>query len=109
MTMEEILLRYTRGAATLEETNQALKEAASGMTLDPGRNTISAQELAETTVGDTPAQASGWGLLDHGFGVMEKVRVEKGRTVNVDMGCERAYVFIGGKKYRLAGTRLAEE
>lgn len=86
MTMEEILLRYTRGEATLEETNRALKAVGAGLTLDPARNTISDQELAETTAGDIPTQVSGWGLMSHGFSTLEKVRVENGRTLNVDMG-----------------------
>lgn len=108
MTMEEILLRYTRGEATLEETNRALKAVGAGLTLDPARNTISDQELAETTAGDIPTQVSGWGIMSHGFSTLEKVRVENGRTLNVDMGGELAYVYIGGKQYTLAGNQLTE-
>lgn len=106
---EEILLKYTRGEATLEETNAALKKAESGLHLDPMRNVLTAQELASTTVGETPAEANGFGLMDHGFGTLEKVQVADGRTVNVDMGGERAFVYIGGKKYQLVGTELMEE
>lgn len=108
MTMEEILLRYTKGEATLEETNQALREVDSGLCLDPARNTLSAEEAASATAGGVPAQANGWGLMDHGFGGLEKVRVENGRTVDADMGGELAFVFIGGKKYALMGSQLAE-
>lgn len=108
MEMKEILLRYTRGEATLEETNRALEAVSAGLTLDPARNILSAQELAETAVGDTPDQANGWGLMDHGASCMEKVQVVDGHTVNVDMGGELAYVFIGGKQYKLVGTELVE-
>ena len=108
MTLEEILLRYTRGEAGLDATNRALEAAGTGLTLDPARNALSAQELAETTVGDTPDQANGWGLMAHGFSTLEKVRVENGHTLNVDMGSELAYVFMGGKQYTLVGTRLTE-
>lgn len=46
--------------------------------------------------------------MSHGFSTLEKVRVENGRTLNVDMGGELAYVYIGGKQYTLAGDQLTE-
>lgn len=102
----EILNKYTSGEVCLEDTNEALKKAESNLRLDPERNAITAEELAATTVGDTPSQANGWGLMDHGASCMEKVQVVGGHTVNVDMGEELAYVFIGGRKYKLIGTEL---
>lgn len=105
---EEIIGKYTNGEATLEETNKALKEAEANVHLDPERNILTAEELAATTVGETPAEANGWGLMDHGISCMEKVQVVDGHTVNVDMGCELAFVFIGGRKYRLHGTALED-
>ena len=107
-TVEEILLDYTRGEANLEETNAALKEAGSGLTLNPGRNVITEEELRATTVGDTPAEANGWGLMDHGVGCHEKVHVVDGKTVDVNMGAEVAFVYIGGRKYKLRGDTLVE-
>ena len=47
--------------------------------------------------------------MDHGVGCLEKVHVVNGRTVDVDMGQEAAYVYIGGRKYRLRGDVLTEE
>ena len=108
-TMEEVLLDYTQGEKTLEETNQALKELGSTLRLDPSRNLFSAQELMETRVGETPDEANGWGILDHGVGCMEKVRVVGGRTVDVDMGQETAFVYMAGRRYRLRGDVLTEE
>lgn len=105
---EEIIGKYTKGEATLPETNEALQEAEAGYHLDPERNMLTAEDLAATTVGETPAEANGWGLMDHGF-AMEKVQVVDGNTVNVDMGGELAFVFIGGKKYKLVGTELTED
>ena len=90
-TLEELLFDYTRGDKTLEVTNQALKE------------------LGETRVGETPDEANGWGILDHGVGCMEKVRVVGGRTVDVDMGQETAFVYMAGRRYRLRGEVLTEE
>ena len=48
------------------------------------------EEMAETRVGETPAEANGWGILDHGVGSLEKVHVVNGRSVDVDMGQETA-------------------
>lgn len=90
-TIEEILLDYTRGEKDLPETNEALKEAGSGLTLNPSRNEITEEEKRATTVGD-----------------MEKVHVVDGRTPDVNMGEEIAYVYIAGRKYRLLGDILAD-
>ena len=109
MTTNEILNKYTTGEMTLPEANEALKEADSDLYLDPNRNVITPEELAETRVGETPAEANGWGILDHGVGSLEKVHVVNGRTVDVDMGQGTAYVYMAGKRYRLRGDVLTEE
>ena len=75
----DILFKYTTGEAILEETNDALKEAEAGFNLEPGRNEITPDEMALTTVGDTPEEANGFGLLDTGTGSMEKVHVTNGK------------------------------
>ncbi|HJB52275.1 hypothetical protein [Dysosmobacter welbionis] len=107
--LEEILHDYTRGDKPLEEANKALKELGCGLTLDPARNLFSARELLETRAGETPDEANGWGLMDHGVACLEKVHVVNGRTVDVDMGQETAYVYIAGRTYRLRGDVLTEE
>lgn len=106
--LEEILHHYTRGDKPLDETNQELKKLDCGLQLDPTRNLFSAQELAETRVGETPDEANGYGLMDHGVGAFEKVHVVNGKTVDVNMGAETAYVYIAGKKYELKGDTLVE-
>ena len=107
-TIEEILLDYTRGEKDLPETNEALREAGSSLILNTGRNEITEEEKRSTTVGYYPDQANGWGLMDHGGGSMEKVHVVDGRTPDVNMGEETAYVYIAGRKYRLRGDILAD-
>ena len=107
--LEEILHHYTRGDKPLDETNQELKKLDCGLQLDPTRNLFSARELLETRAGETPDEANGWGILDHGVGSLEKVHVVNGRTVDVDMGQETAYVYMAGKRYRLRGDVLTEE
>ena len=101
-TVEEVLQKYTLGEAGKDETNDGLKELGSPLRLNPDRNVITPEELAETRVGETPAEANGWGSL-------EKVHVVNGRTVDVDMGHEAAYVYIAGRKYRLRSDVLTEE
>lgn len=107
--MNEIINDYTAGKKTLKETNEALKKGGYGLVLDPNRNVISQEEFLATTAGDTPDTVNGWGLMDHGVGCMEKVHVVDGRTVDVDMGQETAFVFIAGRRYRLWGDVLREE
>ena len=107
--LDEIINDYTSGKVGLEDANQALKELDCGLQLDPARNLLTAQELLETRAGDTPDEANGFGLMDHGVGCMEKVRVVDGRTVDVDMGRETAFVYIAGRRYRLRGDVLTEE
>ena len=107
--LEKTLLDYTKGEKTLEETNEALKKMGSNLTLNPARNLFSAQELMETHVGETPDEANGWGIMDHGVGCLEKVHVVDGRTVDVNMGDEIAFVYMAGKRYRLRGDVLIEE
>lgn len=108
-TIEEIILDYTKGEKDLTETNEALKEAGSDLYLNPDRNKLTEEEKRSTTVGYYPDQANGYGLMDHGVGSLEKVHVVNGRTVDVDMGQETAYVYMAGKRYRLRGDVLTEE
>lgn len=108
--LEKTLLNYTKGEKTLEEANKALKEMGSNIYLNPARNLFSADELMGTTLGENPPDTvNGYGIMDHGVVSMEKVHVVNGRTVDVNMGEEIAFVYIGGKKYRLCGNVLKED
>lgn len=107
-TIEEIILDYTKGEKDLTETNESLKEAGSDLYLNPDRNKLTEEEKRSTTVGYYPDQATGYGLMDHGVGCMEKVHVVNGVTVDVDMGAETAFVFIAGRKYGLSGNVLVD-
>lgn len=110
MSINEILRKYTTGELTLDEANEKLKEERSDLTLNPDRNTITQEEFMETTAGDyPPATVNGYGLMDHGVGCLEKVHVVDGKTPDVNMGEEVAFVFIAGRRYRLWGDVLREE
>lgn len=107
-TIEEIILDYTKGEKDLTETNEALKEAGSNLSLNPDRNKLTEEEKRSTTVGYYPNQANGYGLMDHGVGCLEKVHVVNGKTPDVNMGAETAFVYIAGKCYNLVGDTLTE-
>lgn len=106
--LEKVILDYSRGEVGLDETNEKLKEMGSNITLNPMRNMFTAEELMNTVVGETPDEANGYGIMDHGVGSMEKVHVVDGRTPDVNMGEEIAFVYIGGKKYELKGDTLVD-
>ena len=110
MKTTDIIHAYTKGELTAQQANAQLKEAGTIVRIVPGKNEITAEELAATHVGDTPEEATGWGLLDTGTGSMEKVHVVNGVTVDYDNGAETNYalVLIGGRMYQVKGSRLAE-
>lgn len=92
----DILFKYTTGEATLEETNDALKEAEAGFNLEPGRNEITPDEMALTTVGDTPEEANG--KLDEAIN-----QVNHDGTTNM-----LAFVIIGPNRYEVKGDTLTD-
>lgn len=111
----EIIKAYTGGEKDLVETNAALKERGAGFHLDPTRNEITEENMAETVVGYYPEQANGYGLLDTGTGSLDKVHIRNGRldcAVNEVLPDGRvnmaAFVFICGRTYCVEGDRLAK-
>lgn len=71
----DILFKYTTGEATLEETNEALKEAEAGFHLEPGKNEITPEEAAQTVTGETPEE-----VTVYGDNVIEKHGINRDRT-----------------------------
>lgn len=105
--VELTILKYSLGEASLEETNQALKDMGSAVRLDPNRNMFTADELLHTTLGENaPATVNGYGFMDHGVGAMEKVHIVNGKTPDVNMGEEIAFVYVAGAKFQLKGDTL---
>lgn len=96
MNITEIIRAYTTGDKTLDEANAALKEAGSGLQLDPARNVI------------TEAERKTHGLLDTGTGTLDKVEVKDGRIVGCDCGEMYALCIFDGKTYQVKGTALEE-
>ena len=104
MRLIDILKMYSAGELTLDQANEALKDK--GFSLNPDKNTITEAERMDTVVGETPAEATGWGLLDSGTGSLDKVFVRNGKLVNCDMGEAFALCIIGGKSYEVKGDTL---
>ena len=50
----DILFKYTTGEATLEETNDALKEAEAGFNLEPGRQRLRSVGHRHRQHGESP-------------------------------------------------------
>ena len=104
---------YTSGKATPEETNAALKEIDCPLTINPGKNELTETDIRATTVGYYPDMANGYGLLDSGTGIMEKVHVTAGvldnpiNEVQPDGSTNMlAYVHICGKVFEVFGDKL---
>ena len=102
MTNIEILQKYTAGELTLDEANAKLE----GIRLNSGRNILTDEEKRATTVGYFPDQANGWGLLDTGTGVLDKVEVRGGKLVNAAQGDSVALCIIAGKSYEVKNDTL---
>lgn len=107
-TIKEILQDYTSGKTPVEETNAALAAAEAGYHLEPGRNTLTEEEIRETTIGQYPDMANGYGLLDTGTGSLDKVEIRDGKLVNADLGAMAALVIVAGHTYAVQGSVLAE-
>ena len=107
-TISDILKDYTSGKVTLEETNTALREADAGYCLKPGKNTLTEAEIRQTTIGQYPDMANGFGLLDTGTGTLDKVEVRDGHLVGCDCGEMYALCMIAGKVFPVKGAALTE-
>ena len=107
-SVSQILLDYSAGDATIEETNEALKEAGSDIQLDPNTHRLTEEEIAATTVSDNPREVNGWGLLDTGTGYKNKVEVRDGKLVNAECGNMFALLLIGGRMYEVKDTEVVK-
>jgi hypothetical protein len=96
MNITDTIKKYTRGEATLEETNDALREMNAGIHLDPDKNTIH------------PDEAGRFGLLDTGTGYLDKVEVKDDELVNADCGEMTAFCIFNGAVYAVNGKTLVK-
>ena len=112
MNVIEIIKKFTTGELTAEEVNAELAAAGSGICVcaDAEKdNFLTAEEIADTVVGELPSDANGYGLLDSGTGSLDKVRVVDGKLVDGDMGEAFAMVIIADKVYDVSGDTLVEK
>ena len=108
MHLNRILEDYTSGVSTLETANRALTDVGAFFRLDPERSRLTRQEKLATTVGCCPEQACGWGLLDTGSGILEKVLVRQGRLAEGSGSFRKALLAMAGRTYHVRGRLLTE-
>lgn len=96
MTATEILNKYTAGEATLEEVNAMLKDSGSNLRLDPNKNVIHPNDVAK------------YGLLNCGWGGLDKVAIKDMMLAYDDMGSAPATCYYMGKLYDVRGRELVE-
>ncbi len=108
MKQTEIIRDYAAGRLTLEKANQALRASGASVTLHPEKNVLTEAEKRRTVVGYYPEQASGFGLLDTGTGSLDKVHITDGKLDSCDCGDMPALLYIAGRMYHVAGTKLVE-
>ena len=106
--VNRIIAKYTAGKTTVEETNEDLKMLGVDLRVAPGKNILTADEIANTHVGTAPNKTSGYGLLDTGTRTLDKVEVQHGKLVGNDAGEMYALCIIGGKVYHVQGDTLTE-
>lgn len=105
---DDAMTLYTTGQIDYEEANAAFSAAGSDVFLDPDNDILTEEEINGTTLGNNaPYTINGYGMMDHGF-QLEKVHVVNGKTPDINMGAERAYVYIAGERYQLFGDELGE-
>lgn len=96
MTTTEILCKYTAGKATIEEINKELEASGSNLRLDPNKNVIKPDEVEK------------FGLLNCGWGGLDKVAIKDKELVYDDMGDAPATCYYMGKLYKVEGKKLVE-
>ena len=96
MTTTEILNKYTTGEATIEQVNVALEEIGSYIRLNPEKNVI------------RPTETALYGLLNSGWGNLDKVAIEGLELKYDDLGDAPATCYYMGKLYQVEGKKLVE-
>lgn len=98
---------YTAGKITLEQLNVILKDLGE-MGFAPGNNALTNAELSASTAGNGPTEANGYGYLDTGTGIPNKVQVVKGKVIGGGVGTMHACLIIAGKVYHVNGETVVD-
>lgn len=96
MTTTEILNKYTLGEATFEEVNKELEAIGSNLRLNPEKNVIKPRDVEK------------YGLLNCGWGDLDKVAIRDMMLAFDDMGSAPATCYYMGKLYEVRGRELVE-
>ena len=114
--MDAIFEKYRNDEYTVDDVNKELEALGVDLRLVEGRNQITPEELAQTSVGDTPEEANGWGMMNTaGIGGLEKMKVTNGKfdyevtKVDENGKVNTFYTFaILDKKYQVVGDHLED-
>ena len=106
--LEKVLLDYAHGEKSADETNEALKEMGSTLTLDPSLNVITAEEMADTTISGDLKTINGYVYVELGVGDPEKVRVIDSVLQGCDMGEQYAQAIVGPLWWEIKGDKIAD-
>ena len=102
MKYTDIINGWKSGAYGVEEANKKLQAIGAGFTINPHKNSITAEEAAK---GD---ERNGFGMLDTGTGSLDKVEIREMKLVH-NIGDMVAFVKFNGKLYKVAdGEKLVE-
>lgn len=99
--VNEVLLNYSNGKLTADETNAKLKALGSEYRIDPTLSYVTDAEKEATVVGKTPADVTGFGLADIGLGSPVKVHIVKGKLVSGGLGEMCNSVKVLDRTYKL--------
>lgn len=107
MTINEIIFKFSSGELPVEDANKELENIGSTLRLNPEKNTITADEYAETSLGlFPPTTVNGYGLMETGTGSLDKVHIKAGRLVDTDLDEMYGAVFVGGVRFEIDGDKL---
>ena len=96
MTSTEILCKYTAGEASFEEVNEELEAIGNPLRLNPEKNIIKPRDIEK------------YGLLNCGWGDLDKVAIRDMKLAFDDMGDAPATCYYMGKLYEVRGRELVE-
>lgn len=104
----EILEGFRYGEKTAEETNEALKEMGSTLSVDPNRNVITDAEWADTTISGDLKKINGYAYVDFGVGNPEKMMFKDGVIVDETFGEPYWNAVVGPIFWDGSGRQLGE-
>lgn len=106
--LEKVLLDYAHGEKNADETNEELKKIGSTLTIDPMKNVITAEDIANTTISGDLKTINGTVEVDMGIGNHEKVKVVDSVLQGYDTGEMVSFAIVGPLYWEIDGNKIGE-